>query len=151
MILSLFGWNATETPKVLACEACHTRCTYIPSFGFRKTGVRDDDDDVFMEDDEEASFDTIQAHKWYCYWVDPEHNEMQEVGWRIFYKSLTSGSGGQVNQSQPQSDQQDASLSSAVSERMEVCDYFCSRSCHVDDFSFILCIFQLLTLGHTLL
>ncbi|KAG0293304.1 hypothetical protein BGZ96_003023 [Linnemannia gamsii] len=120
LILSLFGWSATETPKVLACEACHTRCTYIPSFGFRKTGVRDDDDDVFMDDDEEeASFDTIQAHKWYCYWVDPEHNEKQQVGWRIFFKSLTSGSGGQVNQSQAQSDQQDASLSSVASERME--------------------------------
>ncbi|KAF8932711.1 hypothetical protein BGZ47_011237 [Haplosporangium gracile] len=117
LILSLFGWSATESPKVLACEACHTRCTYIPSFGFRKTGVRDDDEDeVSMEeeDNEEVSFDTIQAHKWYCYWVDPEHNEKQQVGWRIFYKSLTSGSSSEVSQSQSQSDQQDASYTSAA-------------------------------------
>ncbi|KAG9062322.1 hypothetical protein KI688_005236 [Linnemannia hyalina] len=122
LILSLFGWRATETPKVLACDACHTRCTYIASFGFRKTGVRDDDDydDMSMDDDgEEASFDTIQAHKWYCYWVDPEHNEKQQVGWRIFYKSLISGSGGQVSQSQTHSGQQEASSSSPVGARIE--------------------------------
>ncbi|KAF9150391.1 hypothetical protein BG015_007810 [Linnemannia schmuckeri] len=116
LILSLFGWSAAETPKVLACEACHTRCTYIPSFGFRKTGARDDDDDdVSMdeEDEEEASFDTIQAHKWYCYWVDPEHNEKRQAGWRIFYKLLTSGSSSEVSQSQIQSDQQNASSTSA--------------------------------------
>ena len=122
LILSLFGWRATETPKVLACEACHTRCTYIASFGFRKTGVRDDDDDdISMDDDgEEASFDTIQAHKWYCYWVDPEHNEKQQIGWRIFYKSLISGSSGQIGQSQTHSGQQEASSSSAGA-RIEVC------------------------------
>jgi hypothetical protein len=69
-----------------------------------------------MEDDEEeASFDTVQAHKWYCYWIDPEHNEKQQVGWRILYKSLTSKSSGQGNQSQAVSDQQD--------ERMEVSDF----------------------------
>ncbi|KAK3818209.1 MAG: C3HC zinc finger-like-domain-containing protein [Linnemannia elongata] len=128
LILSLFGWRATDTPKVLACEACHTRCTYIASFGFRKTGVRDDDDDdMSMDDDgEEASFDTIQAHKWYCYWVDPEHNERRQVGWRIFYKSLISGSSGQASQSQTQSDQQEASSSSPAGARIEVCLFFCS-------------------------
>ncbi|KAF9541532.1 hypothetical protein EC957_002968 [Mortierella hygrophila] len=122
LILSLFGWRATETPKVLACDACHTRCTYIASFGFRKTGVRDDDDydDMSTDDDgEEASFDTIQAHKWYCYWVDPEHNEKQQAGWRIFYRSLISGSGGQVSQGQTHSGQQEASSSSPVAARIE--------------------------------
>ncbi|KAK5797081.1 C3HC zinc finger-like-domain-containing protein [Linnemannia elongata] len=120
LILSLFGWRATETPKVLACEACHTRCTYIASFGFRKTGVRDDDDgDMSMDDDEETSFDTVQAHKWYCYWVDPEHNEKQQVGWRIFYRSLISGSSGQVSQSQTHSGQQEASSPSPAGARIE--------------------------------
>ncbi|KAF9144884.1 hypothetical protein BGX30_011104 [Mortierella sp. GBA39] len=122
LILSLFGWRATETPKVLACEACHTRCTHIASFGFRKTGVKDDDDydDMSMDDDgEEASFDTVQAHKWYCYWVDPEHNEKKQVGWRIFYRSLISGSGGQVSQSQTHSGQEEASSTSPAGARIE--------------------------------
>ncbi|KAG0375299.1 hypothetical protein BGX24_009293 [Mortierella sp. AD032] len=120
LILSLFGWSAAETPKILACEACHTRCTYIPSFGFRRTGaqdglVQDGGDDTLMEEgeEEEASFDTIQAHKWYCYWVDPEHNEKRQAGWRIFYKLLTSGS-GQLSQDQGQSSQPDASNSTTA-------------------------------------
>ncbi|KAG0050131.1 hypothetical protein BGZ90_007141, partial [Linnemannia elongata] len=84
------------------------------------TGVRDDDDDdMSMDDDEETSFDTIQAHKWYCYWVDPEHNEKQQVGWRIFYRSLISGSSGQVSQSQTHSGQQEASSPSPAGARIE--------------------------------
>ncbi|KAG0281253.1 hypothetical protein BGZ95_005623 [Linnemannia exigua] len=121
LILSLFGWSASETPKILACEACHTHCTYIPSFGFRRAGVQDgvvqDGGDMLMDEDEEeeeASFDAIQAHKWYCYWVDPEHNERRQAGWRIFHKLLTSGSSGQLSQDQVQNSQLDASSSTTA-------------------------------------
>ncbi|KAF9123119.1 hypothetical protein BGW39_009245 [Mortierella sp. 14UC] len=121
LIMSLFGWSTTEAPKVLACEACHTRCTYIPSFGFRRIGSHDGfvqggGGDVLMEEEEEeeASFDTVQAHKWYCYWVDPEHSERQQAGWRIFFELLTSGSGGQLCRDQEQSGEPDGSRSAAA-------------------------------------
>ncbi|KAF9193699.1 hypothetical protein BGZ51_002363 [Haplosporangium sp. Z 767] len=32
-ILSLFGWTAAENQKVLICPACHTQCTFVPSYG----------------------------------------------------------------------------------------------------------------------
>ncbi|KAF9107262.1 hypothetical protein BGX29_006781 [Mortierella sp. GBA35] len=114
LILSLFGWSAAEALKVLVCKACHTRCTHIPSFEFRKTHLQDgsievdDGDDVTVgeEAEDEASFDTIQAHKWYCYWVDPEHNEKQQVGWKILYSLLASESSGQVSRSRAQDNDQ---------------------------------------------
>ncbi|KAF9901858.1 hypothetical protein EC991_005616 [Linnemannia zychae] len=124
LIMSLFGWSATAASKVLSCEACHTQCTYIPSFGFKKIGSQDafsqggDDDDLqTKEEEEEASFDTIQAHKWYCYWVDPEYSEKQQAGWRIFFELLTSGS-GQFCQDQEQSGEQNE-FHSTIAARIE--------------------------------
>ncbi|KAG0057839.1 hypothetical protein BGZ83_000026 [Gryganskiella cystojenkinii] len=75
-LLAVFGWQVLDQqPKVLTCDACHTQCTYIAS------AIENDD----IEQDGTSGFDVVQAHKWYCYWVDPEHDRASgRQGWRIF-------------------------------------------------------------------
>jgi hypothetical protein len=87
---------------------------------FRKTDpqdgfVKDGDDDMLVEEEQdEGFFDTIQAHKWYCYWIDPEYSERQQAGWRIYFQLLTSRSGSQLSQDQEQRGEQEASCSTAA-------------------------------------
>jgi len=73
---------------MLSCEACHTQCTFLPSVDTSSNTLDADDD---MEGageygiDGETGFDVAHAHKWYCYWVDPEHDRRgSREGWKIF-------------------------------------------------------------------
>lgn len=101
VLLALFGWqNLEQHPGVLSCDACHTQCTFIPNSGFNDStvGVDDGDDDPensggdFGQDDQ-IGFNVIQAHKWYCYWVDSEHDRRSHrEGWRIFFDLIMSAS-----------------------------------------------------------
>ncbi|KAG0028426.1 hypothetical protein BGZ82_008434 [Podila clonocystis] len=88
LALAMFGWTVPEKMQVLACRACHTQCSYIPSV------LDDDDDDILMQDDDgqdhgqrDSGFDAVHSHKWYCYWVDPEHNKKEE-GWKALVQLL---------------------------------------------------------------
>ncbi|KAF9954322.1 hypothetical protein BGZ65_004123, partial [Modicella reniformis] len=49
-----------------------------------------DENEEEFDGDDDTAFDVVQSHKWYCYWVDPEHDPNQKEGWRILYEDLTS-------------------------------------------------------------
>ncbi|KAF9324340.1 hypothetical protein BG006_000641, partial [Podila minutissima] len=93
LALAMLGWTVPEKMQVVACQACHTQCSYIPSFG---SFLGDDDDDILMEGDNgqghgqtDTGFDAVHSHKWYCYWVDPEHNlPRKEEGWKALVQLL---------------------------------------------------------------
>ncbi|KAF8933014.1 hypothetical protein BGZ58_006647, partial [Dissophora ornata] len=94
LILSQFGWSSAGKQKVLSCQACHTHCTFIPSPGSSNAGTSSASD-IGQDDaaeDEDAAFDVIQSHRWYCYWVDPEYDLNRKEGWRILFDRLTSAS-----------------------------------------------------------
>lgn len=82
-VLAIFGWQVPDQqPKVLECDACHTQCTYMPS-------PFDDE----LEEEGAAGFNVVQAHKWYCYWVDAEYDRANgQQGWRIFLDLVLSQS-----------------------------------------------------------
>ncbi|KAF9210052.1 hypothetical protein BGZ59_009848 [Podila verticillata] len=92
LALAMFGWTVPEKMQVLSCQACHTQCSYIPSVD----NFLDDDDDILMEGDDgqghgqkDSGFDAVHSHKWYCYWVDPEHNlPKKEEGWKALVQLL---------------------------------------------------------------
>jgi len=85
-LLAVFGWQVLDQqPKVLVCDACHTQCAFMPS--------PVDDDDIELEEEGPTGFDVVQAHKWYCYWVDPEHDRTGgRQGWKIFLDLVLSQS-----------------------------------------------------------
>ncbi|KAF9309109.1 hypothetical protein BG003_010206 [Podila horticola] len=93
LALAMFGWTVPEKMQVLACQACHTQCSYIPNVN---SFLDDDDDDILMEGDDgqghgqkDFGFDAVHSHKWYCYWVDPEHNlPKKEEGWKALVQLL---------------------------------------------------------------
>lgn len=94
-ILTLFGWQVVEQhPGMLSCEACHTQCTFLPSADTSNNTVDVDDDmEGAREDDMDdfTGFDVAHAHKWYCYWVDPEYDRRGGCeGWKIFLDLVMS-------------------------------------------------------------
>ncbi|GJJ67956.1 hypothetical protein EMPS_00302 [Entomortierella parvispora] len=95
-VLALFGWQVVELhPGMLSCEACHTQCTFLSTGASSNTLDGDDDLEEAGDDglEGETGFDVAQAHKWYCYWVDPEHDRKGgREGWKIFLELVTSTS-----------------------------------------------------------
>ncbi|KAF9364255.1 hypothetical protein BGX34_002078 [Mortierella sp. NVP85] len=102
LILSLFGWDSNESQHVLVCRACHSQCTFIPnppsSFNTGGGSSRDstlgDTHSNELNDssdrDDDTGFDVVESHRWYCYWVDPEHDPARKEGWRILYENATN-------------------------------------------------------------
>ncbi|KAI1321573.1 hypothetical protein EDD11_003053 [Mortierella claussenii] len=94
LILALFGWSAQPEQKALICEACHTRCTYIPAPALDNSSLLSSDhtsaSEAMGEANDDTTFDAAQSHRWYCYWVDPEHDPHQKEGWKILYERLVT-------------------------------------------------------------
>ncbi|KAF9582604.1 hypothetical protein BGW38_010986 [Lunasporangiospora selenospora] len=99
LILSLFGWDAAKGQSLLACEACHTQCALIPHVDRADSDLQGSskEPDSFSDIEEETGFNVEEAHKWYCYWVNPEYDaesvsDHKRAGWRILFELLLSSS-----------------------------------------------------------